>query len=163
VGGLNSGRRPKPTALKLIEGNRGHRALPTREFTPREILPPCPDWLMDEAKIEWARVVPELSRVPGLLTVVDMQVLAGYCQSYARWMVREQKITVMGEVYQTTFTSPSGETQTVLKANPLVMMARQDKEAMRRFAAELGFSPSARGRISIPPAIDGPDAVAVES
>jgi P27 family predicted phage terminase small subunit len=118
---------------------------------------------MPEAKIEWDRVVPELSRIPGLLTVVDMQVLAGYCQSYARWMSREQKITVMGEVYQTTFTSPSGETQTVLKANPLVMMARQDKEAMRRFAMELGFSPSARGRINVPPAAEETDQVAVES
>ncbi len=161
---MNSGRRPKPTALKLIEGNRGHRALPAREFTPREIVPPCPDWLMPEAKEEWARVVPELTRIPGLLTIVDMQAVAGYCQSYARWMDREQKITVMGEVYQTTFTSPSGETQTVLKANPLVMMARQDKEAMRRFATELGFSPSARGRINVPPVPDDEqDAVAVES
>ena len=164
MGGTNSGRRPEPTALKLLKGNPGHRPLPQAEPRPREVVPPMPGWMEMEGQREWERIVPELARIPGLLTVVDMSVLAGYCQSYARWQQYEKTITLAGPIYSTTFIRPDGGEEKVLKANPAVMMAAKEKESMRRFAIELGFSPSARGRIHVPPVPaddnEGLDAVA---
>lgn len=50
------GRKPKPTALKVLEGNPGHRPLNKREPMPKGRLPRCPDWLEEDAKKEWKRL-----------------------------------------------------------------------------------------------------------
>ena len=46
------GRKPKPTALKVLEGNPGHRPLNKKEPMPKGKLPRCPEWLEDDAKKE---------------------------------------------------------------------------------------------------------------
>ena len=47
-----AGRKPKPTALKVLEGDRGKGRRPLNEHEP---VPPkggvkCPSWLLPEAK-----------------------------------------------------------------------------------------------------------------
>ena len=44
------GRKPKPTALKLLEGNPGKRPLNDREPVPPRAALKCPAWLLPEAK-----------------------------------------------------------------------------------------------------------------
>ena len=44
------GRKPKPTAVKVLEGNPGKRSLNTNEPKPVKKAPRCPAWLEDEAK-----------------------------------------------------------------------------------------------------------------
>lgn len=44
------GRKPKPTALKILEGNPGKRKLNAKEPTPLKKAPKCPAWLDAEAK-----------------------------------------------------------------------------------------------------------------
>lgn len=44
------GRKPKPTAVKVLEGNPGKRSLNTAEPKPEKKAPRCPSWLEDEAK-----------------------------------------------------------------------------------------------------------------
>jgi phage terminase small subunit len=48
-----AGRKPKPAAVKKLEGNPGKRKLNTEEPIPAKGMPACPDWLMPEAKKEW--------------------------------------------------------------------------------------------------------------
>lgn len=50
------GRKPKPTAVKVLEGNPGKRSLNTAEPKPEKKAPRCPSWLEDEAKKEWKRM-----------------------------------------------------------------------------------------------------------
>ena len=50
-----AGRKPKPTAIKKLEGNPGKRKLNTKEPIPAKGMPNCPEWLMPEAKKEWER------------------------------------------------------------------------------------------------------------
>lgn len=78
-----AGRKPKPAALRIIEGNREHR--PIKE-TPKiqSIYPEPPRWMRGIARAEWKRVVPHLAKV-GLLTAIDVAMLEAYCVSYARW------------------------------------------------------------------------------
>ncbi len=70
------GRKPVPTALKVVRGNPGKRALNTREAEP---APPAtltpPDWLAEDAKREWADKAPMLHRL-GLLTEADLDAFA---------------------------------------------------------------------------------------
>ena len=44
------GRKSKPTAVKVLEGNPGKRSLNTGEPKPEKKAPRCPAWLEDEAK-----------------------------------------------------------------------------------------------------------------
>ena len=57
-----AGRKPKPTALKVLEGDRGKGRRPLNEHEP---IPPrggvkCPSWLLPEAKKEWKRLAASL-------------------------------------------------------------------------------------------------------
>lgn len=51
-----AGRKPKPTAVKKLEGNPGKRKLNTKEPVPAKGMPDCPEWLLPEAKKEWERL-----------------------------------------------------------------------------------------------------------
>jgi phage terminase small subunit len=78
------GRKPKPTALKMFEGNPGKRALNRNEPKPPAETPDCPVHLDDEAQAEWNRITPELSTL-GLIARIGRAALAAYCQAWSRW------------------------------------------------------------------------------
>ena len=56
-----AGRKPKPTALKKLEGNPGKRKLNTKKPVPGKGMPNCPKWLLPEAKKEWERLCVKLN------------------------------------------------------------------------------------------------------
>ena len=91
------GRPPKPSILRVIEGNRGHRPLPSNEPKPVACVPTCPKHLSPTAKVEWRRVTRELAHL-GLVTRVDRGVLATYCEAWARWIKAEEMTQKYGEV-----------------------------------------------------------------
>ena len=93
-------RKPKPTALKELEGNPGKRALNDKEPKPPKKAPRCPSWLEQEAKKEWRRMGKLLEQM-GILTEMDMAAFAGYCQAYARWKEAEEFITQHGTMIRT--------------------------------------------------------------
>ena len=91
------GRKPLPTALKVLEGDRGkgRRPINQNEPAPPQKNVKCPDWLMPEAKKEWKRLAPSLIAM-GILTEHDMEAFAGYCQAYARWREAEEFLSQHG-------------------------------------------------------------------
>ena len=95
-----AGRKPKPTAVKKLEGNPGKRKLNTKEPVPAKGMPDCPEWLLPEAKKEWERLA-DLMNQMGVLTEVDMAAFAAYCQSYARWKEAQEHIDSEGSTFET--------------------------------------------------------------
>src|SRR3990167_9530086 len=93
-----SGRKPKPTRLKVLEGNPGKRPLPADEPEPRMLSIECPEMLQGEARVEWERLAPELSAL-GLLTTVDRAGLVAYCQAWGRLVMAEAFIAEQGVTY----------------------------------------------------------------
>ena len=91
------GRKPKPTAVKQLEGNPGKRQLNANEPKPAARAPSCPKWLEDDAKKEWRRLAKQMEQL-GILTEVDMAAFAGYCQAYARWKEAEEFISRHGAI-----------------------------------------------------------------
>lgn len=132
------GRKPKPTALKVLEGNLGGRPLNVNEPKPVKKAPRCPSWVEDEAKKEWKRMGKVLEQL-GLLTEMDMAAFAGYCQAYARWKEAEEFITQHGTMVRT----PNGYLQQV----PQVSIAQTNLKIMLKFCEQFGLTPSARSRI----------------
>src|SRR5579859_506648 len=92
------GRKPKPSRLKILQGNPGKRPLNDKEPQPAAGRPSCPKALGGEARKEWNRVARALLRL-GLLTHIDRAALAGYCQSWARWVFAEARLAEEGAVH----------------------------------------------------------------
>jgi phage terminase small subunit len=71
------GRKPKPTHLKLVQGNPGKRPL-----NKSEPVPSCgclkPKFLKGRAANIWDEYAPELERI-GVLTAVDGHMFATWC------------------------------------------------------------------------------------
>ena len=132
------GIKPKPTALKILEGNPGKRPLNENEPIPPKGNIKCPSWLLPEAKKEWKRLAPSLEAM-GVLTQVDLTAFAGYCQAYARWREAEEFLTQHGSIFKT----PSGYVQQV----PQVSIAQQNLKIMQSFCSEFGLTPATRARI----------------
>lgn len=132
------GRKPKPTALKELEGNPGKRKLNEGEPKPEKKAPVCPKWLDEEAKKEWRRLAKKMQDL-GVLTEVDMAAFAGYCQSYSRWKDAEEFMQTHGTIFRT----PSGYYQQL----PHVAIAQSYLKQMSRFAEQFGLTPASRSRI----------------
>lgn len=133
------GRKPRPTAIKELEGNPGRRPLNKNEPKPDKKAPRCPSWLEEEAKKEWKRMGKILEQM-GLLTEMDMAAFAGYCQAYARWKEAEEFVTQHGTIIRT----PNGYLQQV----PQVSVAQTNLKIMLKFCEQFGLTPSARSRIA---------------
>lgn len=136
------GRKPRPTVLKLIEGNPGKRALNDREPMPSVEIPECPDFLDATAREEWNRTSQVLSGM-GLLTQADRSALAAYCVAYSRWVQAEQQVARFGTIVK------SPEKGFPMKS-PYLTVADQALETMRKLMVEFGLTPSSRSRIRIP-------------
>ena len=145
-----TGVKPKPTNLKLLEGitdksrlNENEPKLPTDNIV-------CPNWLLDDAKLEWQRVASILETL-GILTEVDTVAFAGYCQSYAKWKKAEEFLKEHGTTYRIPKKDKTGKVVSVYIAPfPEVAIARACLEQVRQFCAEFGLTPSSRGRIQLP-------------
>jgi len=142
------GRKPKPTALKVLEGNPGKRPLNKNEPQPEKKAPRCPSWLEPEAKKEWKRMAKTLETI-GVLTQVDKAAFAGYCQAYARWNEAEEFLSKHGTIFKT----PSGYIQQV----PQVSIAQTYLKVMKDFCSEFGLTPAARTRIQVDSAVGQED------
>ena len=71
------GRKPKPTHLKLIEGNPGKRPIRIGPGRPVTTMPEPPDHLTADARTEWDRIAHGL-HAPRLPEAVDRAALAAY-------------------------------------------------------------------------------------
>jgi P27 family predicted phage terminase small subunit len=129
-----------PTALKLVAGNPGKRALPKNEPKPPITCPDPPDYLPETAKVEWRRVCPRLAEL-GLMSDIDIAVLAGYCGCFADLLDATDKQRGRATVLKTH----NGN----WVQSPFVSMIRQARLDMVRFAAQLGMTPAARAGMDI--------------
>ncbi len=132
---------PTPTPIRKLEGNPSKRPLKRDEPKPTPNAPTRPEWLMEEAKHEWSRVVPELERM-GLLTIVDRAALATYCQAWARYVEAEANLTKYGAVLK-------AKASDYVQVSPYSTISKQNAHIIRVFCAEFGLTPSARGRMSV--------------
>ena len=133
---MGAGGRPKkPTALKLLEGNPGHRTI-KEEIKPNPIIPDKPKFLKKEASDEWDRISIKLEKL-GLLSEIDGAALAGYCQSWRRWIEAERDIDELGM----TFTAEKTGYQQQI---PQVGIAHNCLKLMSIYIGKFGLSPSDR-------------------
>jgi len=138
------GAKPKPTKLKALQGTlRSDRRNPNEPET-RPAIPRCPEHLGPEAKREWRRLAPQLARL-GLLSKIDREALALFCQAWERWVDAEEALKRYGVMVK----SPNGFPM----QSPYLAVANKAMEQMRALLAEFGMSPSSRTRVHATPQV----------
>lgn len=133
---------PQPTKLKMIRGNPGRRPLNDQEPQPDPTPPTCPNWIDDIAKAKWAELSPELTRL-GLLTSIDGDALAAYCQAFAEFQLATETLQTESRFFSTD--------KGYLAPHPAVSQQRSAWETMKSFAAMFGLNPSSRSRLKVMP------------
>ncbi len=141
------GRPPKPTNLKILEGNPGKRPLPKNEPKPKPLAPKRPPWLTGEGKKMWERLSPELERL-GLLTVIDGETFAAMCARWKTFVECERYLKKNGLTY--TYINTQGAENEVER--PQVRIGQKALDQFRSFCSEFGLTPSSRTRIEVKPA-----------
>ncbi len=137
-----AGRKPKPSGIRLLEGNPGKRPINASEPKPEIKIPSCPKFLSTEARAEWKRIVPELKTL-GLISEIDRAALAAYCQAWGTFADAHIKLKKTGPLYKT----PGG----CLVQSPLLGVANTALKHMRAYLVEFGMTPSSRSRLSVTP------------
>lgn len=136
------GRKPKPTAQKLLAGNPGKRPLNKHEpQAPTLTSADPPLWLTDLAREAWDWYAPRLI-ASKTLTETDLHNLEAFCAAYSRWRIAEDDIKKHGI---TVFSVQGG----VVK-NPAVTVANEALKQLATFGASLGLDPASRARIQVP-------------
>lgn len=137
-----AGRRPKPTALKLVEGNPGKRAINKSEPKPKREIPSCPAHLTDAAKVAWGKLCVLLDRM-GVLTEADSLALERLCDCYADILECRELIGRDGR----TYTTQDQNGNTLIKNNPAVNQLRAADSQFKSYLVEFGLTPAARTKV----------------
>jgi P27 family predicted phage terminase small subunit len=144
---------PKPTALRILQGNPGKLKLNPHEPHPAAAAPelPPPAWLSPKAGKVWTRLRPDLP----WLSVVDVDVLAAYCWTFARWREAEDFLAAEGLTVQIWETVGEGKQERsklkFIQQRPEVAIAQKSLTMLVKLGGELGLSPASRTRIQVEP------------
>jgi P27 family predicted phage terminase small subunit len=112
-------------------------------------LPQPPTHLDAIGQAAWQRLVAALDARGLLETELDFGMLESWAATYAQWRAAQAALNKHGLTY-TLKTGYVGQ-------RPEVAIAHKSKLLLKGLSAELGLSPSARARMSLPPPGDGAD------
>lgn len=121
-------------------GARGPAARDKVTISFREGVPPPPDWLSDDGRAEFERVVGEMKRAGVPPQRVDFVCLVAYAAAWADFVRLRLECTKLGE---TEIVPSSGR----MMLAPRVMLRDRAQRSMLMAAQQLGFTPAARTRI----------------
>ena len=141
------GRKPKPTALKLLAGVPGHRALPLNEPKPPLIADPfdVPEHLPENVKAQWRNLAPKLKAL-GILTEVDLPMFESLC--YDEALVAEARL-MLG---RTGVITRGSRKQPMV--SPWERIVDRTEWRLDKLRSHFGMSPAARARLHV----ESPDA-----
>jgi P27 family predicted phage terminase small subunit len=134
------GRKPTPTALKIVRGNPGKRPLNEREPKPARASPDdVPEWLSPEARAHWPLIAKQL-RNAGILTEIDVPALAQYCEAFVIWRQAYDRVIKFGLVVKAQSGFPV--------QSPYLSIANIQSDRMLRILTEFGCTPASRTRVT---------------
>lgn len=137
-------RGPKPTPTKLLEmrASRWAKSRPHEPQLPAE-KPAMPDFLGDEAKAIWKKLIPQLYKA-GLLARIDGWMLARYCIAWVEWQHAGSWLTEYGQ--SSVVVNAQGNP---LRAElwPQARLFLALAAELRRIEQHFGMSPSARAAL----------------
>ena len=156
------GPRPLPANVHLLRGNPSR--LPLNELFQESGsvpagIPQIPRHIQGEARKEWHRIAGLLEQY-GLITKIDGAALANYCGAWARVALLERAISA--HIAKALANAKPDENRDIVAADALIVRTPQgypmqrveyqilvrEREALAKFLADFGLSPSARSRVT---------------
>lgn len=134
--------RKKPTHLKLLQGSRVNKKKAAKEPKPNGDLFKAPDHLTESQKAEWTYFIANSPR--GLLKKLDRSTFEKYIISIDLYHQALMAVNKSGIIVKSPV---KGEPM----QNPYLAVLNKQALISVKLAAELGFTPSSRSRISIEP------------
>jgi len=142
-------RRPKPTAIRELEGNASHRPINTEEPKAPAGIPEMPKGLRKTAQREWRRMSWHLDTL-GVLTIIDGKALAMYCDAYADWEEAQKDCTKNGLIVEEPIVSKAGDiVGWKKKPSPAFTVKCMAMKLMKSFLIEFGMTPASRTKLRI--------------
>ncbi|MGN2634615.1 phage terminase small subunit P27 family [Nocardia takedensis] len=142
---------PQPAALRLLGGRSEGRDSGGRKVAPppafARIPPNPPTWLSREARAEWRRVVPGLTRLD-LLKEEDRAALSAYCETWATYVEAIRVVRREGFTVTNHSVRKDGSETTWITKNPAVAVADNANQQLRAWCHEFGLTPSAESRVT---------------
>lgn len=134
------GRKPKPTYLRILDGNAGHRPFSEDEPQPVGDLSEPPPWMSEAQRESWKYAIDNAPS--GLLKFLDRSVLAVWVVAEVLHADAAQKVAKYGSVVK----SPK---QGIWMQSPYLPVQNKQALIMMKAASEMGFTPSARSRVHL--------------
>ena len=141
---MPAGRPPKATFLHVVQNTyRKHRHAKRLDREPRPVgdLGGPPEWLSEGQRAVWDRVLQHAP--PGLLKAVDWSSVMAFCVATDIHRMATEELNKLGP---DGLVGPSEQL-----ARALVGIASRQAVIMLKHAAELGFSPVSRTRVTVDP------------
>jgi len=143
------GRKPKPTMLKLLQGNPGKRPLNEDEPQPKRGIPTMPKKLkpFPFAVKEWKAEAKILDNM-GVMTEADARALAERAYISYKLQKLALDIEVEGDTVETYGINRDGEEFLLSsKTNPKVVQQKALLSEYRQYGSLLGLDPSSRSKL----------------
>lgn len=133
---------PQPTALSLVKGNPGKRAINQREPKAAGKLGSPPDWLDARGKAAWrglATIIGDM-RLESASDRKALELLVAAYQEFrdADDLVREEGLT---------YSRSTAQGEEIKSAHPAVAIRADAMRRVHRLLLEFGLTPSARSRV----------------
>ncbi len=144
------GRPRKPTAIKVLEGNPGHRPMNLLEPKPREIDEDrfacrAPKHLTHEQRRWWRYYGRQLAAMR-VLTEADLMLLDQMAKITAELFSAEADLAKKGPLYRY---KRNEEDPGYVQVSPVFIVTRQLREQLLKCLRECGLTPSARTRVNM--------------
>jgi P27 family predicted phage terminase small subunit len=103
-------------------------------------MPVCPEWLSEAARAKWFELIPQLQAVSeGLLSSVDVHILARYCTLWVLWQKARENIEKHGETIAV---------KDCVKLRPQAGLLLRYSRELLRIETEFGMTPKDRARLT---------------
>lgn len=153
MGYENSGRRPQPTALKMLRGNPSKTKLNEHEVRPPSGEVVKPAGLSVAAAVVWDELAP-VCLAMGTLTPADVRPFGTLCELQSTLNQASSQKDAPGFAPFTVSDDYNGAP--TVKIHAAIKLERETATAIRPYYALFGLEPVSRARISVPKQAEEP-------
>jgi len=148
---MGKGRKPKPTALKVLSGTDQPSRMNHKDLVMPTIqkAPPPPRWFSPMAKKIYKDTTRHLLAAK-VLNSVDLEMLIAYCQEYANYLEIMEKFSPGkdGKPEEERVIISKTKQGTMHQVNPLLKIAQASLEKAKMIGVEYGLTPSSRAKVN---------------
>lgn len=136
-----SGRKPKPTAVHVLQGTFRPDRHSGGEPEPPTSIPEPPKSLKGEALAEWDRITVLLA-ASKCIAELDRSALAAYCIEWSRYVNANNKLRLANTLL-------AESTKGTKMPHPLLRVSDRALANMLRICQEFGMTPASRSRLDV--------------